>query len=81
MELVVRRGHFVYARYGAFHLGAALPTLRWSFFRCVEALTRAGEYDRPLLQRAIAMFEVRNHYVFPLNLLTQRFLEGFPAVL
>lgn len=24
---------------------------------CVEALTRAGEYDRPLLTRAIAMFE------------------------
>ncbi|KAH7884928.1 glycoside hydrolase family 15 protein [Phlebopus sp. FC_14] len=24
---------------------------------CVEALTRAGEYERPLLQRAIAMFE------------------------
>ncbi|KAI5994082.1 Six-hairpin glycosidase-like protein [Pisolithus orientalis] len=27
---------------------------------CVEALTRAGEYDRPLLTRAIAMFEARS---------------------
>jgi len=27
------------------------------FFRCIEALTRAGEYDRPLLQQAVKMFE------------------------
>lgn len=25
---------------------------------CVEALTRAGEYDKPLLRRAVEMFEV-----------------------
>lgn len=25
---------------------------------CVEALTRAGEYDKALLQRSLAMFEV-----------------------
>lgn len=31
----------------------------WVFPRCIEALTRAGEFDRPLLQRAITMFEVR----------------------
>ncbi|KAG8820970.1 hypothetical protein FRC20_002677 [Serendipita sp. 405] len=24
---------------------------------CIEALTRAGEYDRPLLQQAVRMFE------------------------
>lgn len=28
------------------------------FLRCIEALTRAGAWDRPLLQRAIGMFEV-----------------------
>ena len=26
---------------------------------CVEALTRAGQYDKPMLDRSIAMFEVR----------------------
>lgn len=28
--------------------------------RCVEALTRAGEYDAVLLNKAVKMFEVRN---------------------
>ena len=27
--------------------------------RCIEALARAGEYDRAMLNRAVAMFEVR----------------------
>ena len=27
-------------------------------FRCVEALARAGEYDKALLTRAVSMFEV-----------------------
>jgi hypothetical protein len=27
--------------------------------RCVEALTRAGEYDAKLLNEAVKMFEVR----------------------
>jgi hypothetical protein len=27
--------------------------------RCIEALTRAGQYDPPLLQQAVKMFEVR----------------------
>ena len=36
-----------------FHLAQGiLPT------RCVEALTRAGEFEKPLLHRAISMFEV-----------------------
>jgi hypothetical protein len=26
--------------------------------RCIEALTRAGQYDPPLLQQAVKMFEV-----------------------
>lgn len=32
-----------------------------SFFtlRCVEALTRAGQYDKSMLSRAVTMFEVR----------------------
>ena len=32
---------------------ATLPTAR-----CVEALARAGEYEKPLLAKAIRMFEV-----------------------
>ena len=27
--------------------------------RCIEALTRVGEFDKVALQRSIAMFEVR----------------------
>ena len=29
---------------------------------CVEALARAGEYDKALSNRAVAMFEVRASY-------------------
>lgn len=57
--LVARREHFAYARCGMFYNGLLLPTITPVSFRCVEALTRAGEYDRSLLQRAVAMFEVR----------------------
>ena len=28
------------------------------FLRCIEALTRAGQYDRQLLPKAVSMFEV-----------------------
>ena len=31
-----------------------------NFGRCVEALTRAGEYDAGLLNQAVKMFEVRH---------------------
>jgi GH15 family glucan-1,4-alpha-glucosidase len=30
---------------------------------CVEALTRAGEYEKPLLRRAVEMFEVSSFYL------------------
>jgi len=35
-----------------------------SAHRCIEALTRAGEFDQVALQRSIRMFEVREsgHY-------------------
>jgi hypothetical protein len=29
--------------------------------RCIEALTRAGEYDAQLLHKAAKMFEVRSY--------------------
>ena len=35
--------------------------------RCVEALTRAGEFEKPLLRRAVAMFEVRCHFFLAYN--------------
>ena len=33
-----------------------------SLSRVIEALTRAGEYDKKMLERSVAMFEV---YVMP----------------
>ncbi|KAF7973524.1 hypothetical protein HWV62_14948 [Athelia sp. TMB] len=39
---------------------------------CVEALTRAGAYEKPLLQRAVAMFEV--HHLATAAILTRSHL-------
>jgi GH15 family glucan-1,4-alpha-glucosidase len=49
---------------------------------CVEALTRAGEYERPLLQRAVAMFEVCPIFSnLPGSVILKFRDEGFPVVL
>lgn len=37
------------------HKGACMTVV----CRCVEALARAGEYDKGMLHKAVAMFEVR----------------------
>jgi GH15 family glucan-1,4-alpha-glucosidase len=47
---------------------------------CVEALTRAGEYDRPLLQRAIAMFEDFLQYSNHVGLCTEEISEAGEAL-
>ncbi|KAF8837548.1 glycoside hydrolase family 15 protein [Paxillus ammoniavirescens] len=44
--------------------------------RCVEALTRAGEYERPLLQRAMAMFEDFLLYSNHVGLCTEEISEA-----
>jgi hypothetical protein len=48
---------------------------------CVEALTRAGEYERPLLQRAVAMFEVCPIFLEPIRFSDTKRDEGLPVVL
>lgn len=40
------------------------PTL--PIIRCIEALARAGEYEKPLLAKAIRMFEVGSDMAFPM---------------
>ena len=37
-------------------------SLSQKVFRCVEALTRAGEYDKAMLQKANSMFEASSIY-------------------
>ncbi|KAF8434283.1 glycoside hydrolase family 15 protein [Boletus edulis BED1] len=43
---------------------------------CVEALTRAGEFDRPLLRRAVAMFEDFLQYSNHVGLCTEEISEA-----
>ncbi|KIJ59288.1 glycoside hydrolase family 15 protein [Hydnomerulius pinastri MD-312] len=43
---------------------------------CVEALTRAGEYERPLLQRAVSMFEDFLLYSNHVGLCTEEISEA-----
>lgn len=46
--------------------------------RCIEALTRAGAYERPLLQRAVSMFEVGKFtHTDKIKLIE---FTGFPAI-
>ena len=47
-------------------------------FRCIEALARAGEYEKPLLNKAIAMFEVRRAFSAVPAVLTLGL--GLPAI-
>ncbi|KAG1814133.1 glycoside hydrolase family 15 protein [Suillus variegatus] len=47
---------------------------------CVEALTRAGEYERPLLQRAVAMFEDFLLYLNHVGLCTEEISESGDAL-
>jgi GH15 family glucan-1,4-alpha-glucosidase len=44
---------------------------------CVEALTRAGEYERPLLQRAVAMFEVCPIFLEPIRFSNTERMKDF----
>jgi GH15 family glucan-1,4-alpha-glucosidase len=46
------------------------------FPRCIEALTRAGEFERPLLQRAITMFEDFLQYSNHVGLCTEEISEA-----
>ncbi|KAH7908229.1 glycoside hydrolase family 15 protein [Hygrophoropsis aurantiaca] len=46
---------------------------------CVEALTRAGEYDKALLQRAVAMFEDFLMYLNHVGLCTEEISEAGEA--
>ncbi|KAK7052597.1 glycoside hydrolase family 15 protein [Favolaschia claudopus] len=43
---------------------------------CVEALTRAGEYDRPMLQKAVTMFEDFLLYLNHVGLCTEEISEA-----
>ncbi|KAG2127043.1 glycoside hydrolase family 15 protein [Suillus cothurnatus] len=47
---------------------------------CVEALTRAGEYERPLLQRAVAMFEDFLLYLNHVGLCSEEISESGEAL-
>lgn len=47
---------------------------------CVEALTRAGEYERPLLQRAVAMFEDFLLYLNHVGLCSEEISESGDAL-
>ncbi|KAG1769304.1 glycoside hydrolase family 15 protein [Suillus placidus] len=47
---------------------------------CVEALTRAGEYERPLLQRAVAMFEDFLLYLNQVGLCSEEISESGEAL-
>lgn len=47
---------------------------------CVEALTRAGAYEKPLLQRAVAMFEDFLLYTNHLGLCTEEISEAGEAL-
>lgn len=49
------------------------------FYRCIEALARAGVYDKPLLHKAVAMFEVFISYTFTPLICTDT-TSGFPHV-
>ncbi|KAF7368681.1 Glycoside hydrolase family 15 protein [Mycena venus] len=44
---------------------------------CVEALTRAGEYDRPMLNRAVSMFEDFLLYLNHVGLCTEEISRGW----
>lgn len=61
---------------GTIYLLGTTIYLYYTLRRCVEALTRAGEYDRSMLPRAVAMFEVSYFFdlSYPLNHLSQEFL-------
>lgn len=48
-------------------------------YRCVEALTRAGEYDKPLLNRAVGMFEDFLLYLNHVGLCTEEISEAGEA--
>lgn len=62
MESGAKRVHFACAPCGkiskGWHIYLPHPCL-YMLSRCVEALTRAGKYDRSFLHKAVAMFEVR----------------------
>ncbi|KAG2069236.1 glycoside hydrolase family 15 protein [Suillus decipiens] len=47
---------------------------------CVEALTRAGEYERPLLQRAVTMFEDFLLYLNHVGLCSEEISESGDAL-
>jgi hypothetical protein len=66
MVLVERRERFACVR----HLASILcspPDGTTGTLWCVEALTRAGQYDPALLQKAVNMFEVRAKILFALS--------------
>ena len=63
MVLEGRRARFVFARFGTYSRDS--PPCGYLVFgelimdrRTVEALARAGEYDKPLFRKAVGMFEV-----------------------
>lgn len=63
---------------GTIYLLGITIYLYYTLRRCVEALTRAGEYDRSMLPRAVAMFEV-SYFLdlsYPLNHLS----PGIPTL-
>ena len=59
-EWEAKKEHFVCARSGARGL-STVSLFLISSTRCIEALTRAGTYDKALLQQAISMFEVSTY--------------------
>jgi hypothetical protein len=65
-EWEAKKERFVCARSGARGWQKLLLFLI-SYTRCIEALTRAGTYDKVLLQRAISMFEVSTYGIYDIN--------------
>ena len=59
MGSVAKKERSVSARSGQFTRRFSLDFFVPMPIRCVEALTRAGEFEKPLLYRAVSMFEVR----------------------
>ena len=56
-----RRARFVFARFGTYSGILSHPRVLGKLImdcRTVEALAKAGEYDKPLFRKAVGMFEV-----------------------
>jgi hypothetical protein len=79
MALGGRKERSVCARYGNrfyAHFNSSLSR----FFRCVEALTRAGQHDKAMLQKSITMFEASGFIYVKEDLVDLSVPAGFPLV-